>query len=212
MLRRRFMSLGFSLVMGRFFRFVFGVVVGLGLGWVVFGRFGVFCGSGGGVIRVDTIRRFISAPVSFRERLVVPSFSVGGLYGVFCDSVVRDTVWVRDTVLVGGVIDTAGVFGDYFVRRDYTFSFGDDSVGVYDFRGSVWMNRLFDVEGIVRPRVVRSAGVGERLFRPFVFGGFGDGLGFGVGGVELRCGLMVGVGGYGSSFGGGYLVGCGYRW
>lgn len=193
----------------RFVRVIFWVFLGFLAGYLVFGV-GLFGYGSRRVLRGgfwgDTVRRVLVDVVPVRERLEVPRFGVGGL--VISDSVFCiDTVLRVDTVFV---VDTGAVVRDYYVRRDYELSFGDDSVGVFDFRGSVWQNRLVDVSGTVVPRV-RVEGVVGPAVRPFVFGGFGDGLGYGLVGVEFRGGLMVGGGGYGGSGGGGYLVGCGWR-
>lgn len=190
------------------FRRILWGFLGFFAGYLVFGV-GLFGGRRpevvNGVVWGDTVRRVLVDVVPVRERLVVPAFSVGGV--MFRDSVKIDTVLVVDSVIL---VDTGSVVRDYYVRRDYDLSFGDDSVGVFNFRGSVWQNRLVDVEGVVVPRRVVVSD-GGRGVRPFVFGGFGKDMGYGLVGVEFRGGLMLGGGGYGGSGGGGYLVGCGWR-
>lgn len=200
-----FMSSRFSVM----FRRVFWVVLGFLAGYFVFG--GGSCGRRGSGGSSGGFRHVLVDCRPVLSEVRIPRFSVDGIFTYRDTVLVRDSVLCRDTVYVVGEVDTAGVVRDYFERREYRYEFGSDSVGVCDFRGVVWMNRLQEVVCDFRGVSGGSAVPRGPLLSPWVFGGFGDGLGYGLLGVEFRGGLMLGGGGYGSSFGGGYLLGVGWR-
>lgn len=89
------------------------------------------------------------------------------------ETVVHDTVRLREVVEAALPADTASIVADYLKRRTYDLDFSNDTIGIFKVDAVVEANRLTSAMATIQPlqREVERTVVKVRKFRPFVSGG-----------------------------------------